>query len=80
MENKRLKKQILLALLPAIALSMLLLVAAAEFVSGSDYEGSSFPSIQSEFSAEEQPSHEPVYISIFKFIINCNPFQKESQL
>ncbi|MGZ4041154.1 MAG: hypothetical protein ACXVNR_11355 [Bacteroidia bacterium] len=36
-------------------------------------------STQEVYSAEETPLHEPVYISIFKFIINCNPFQKESQ-
>lgn len=34
---------------------------------------------QNVYNAEETPLHEPVYVSVFKFIINCNPFQKESQ-
>ena len=85
MENKHLRKQILLALVPVIALSLIVLfntVPKSFFDSGE--EGSLVPTIQSEYAAEEQkqdaPSQEPIYISIFKFIVNCNPFQKETQL
>ena len=85
MESKDLKKQILLALMPIVALSMLVLFTTLpKSISASANEDDSSFSIQSEYATQEQkqeaPSPEPVYISIFKFIVNCNPFQKETQL
>ncbi len=84
MENKKLKKKIILALTPLFVLSLVVIISTIpKSFSNTKYEGNYAPSFQSEYAAEEQkpevPSHEPVYISIFKFIVNCNPFQKETQ-
>ena len=85
MENKQLKKRIVLALLPLVALSVgVFITTAPKTFSNSNYSVNyDGPSYQSEYSSEEEkpevPSHEPVYISIFKFIVNCNPFKKETQ-
>jgi hypothetical protein len=84
MENRNLKRQIIIALLPISVLSTVVFFSmGAGALAGSKYNlGYNGPSYQSEYSAEEQkpevPSHEPVYISVFKFIVNCNPFKKET--
>ena len=84
MENKILKRKIALALTPVFVLSLIVLFSnVPKSFDSVNYAGDLIPSMQSEYAAEEQkqetPSHEPVYISIFKFIVNCNPFQKETQ-
>jgi len=84
MENKNSIKKILLALTPLLMLStMVLCYTVPQSFSKAKYDEDYSSSLQSEYTAEEQkpeaPSHESVYISIFKFIINCNPFQKETQ-
>lgn len=34
-----------------------------------------------EHNKQEAPAnHEPVFMSVFKFIVNCNPFKKETSL
>ena len=82
MKNKELKKKIFLALLPLFALSLVVgLATVPKAFSNESSEEGYLPSLQSDYTAEDQKSDspEPVYISIFKFIVNCNPFQKETQ-
>jgi hypothetical protein len=83
MENRNFKKKIILALTPLLGLSMLVLFSTLPvFLNGSNSDESNMSSLQGEYSTEQKsdtPSHEPVYISVLKFIMNCNPFQKETQ-
>lgn len=70
--------------MPVMALSVIVLFTTApKSLSASTSEGNPFRTMQSEYTSEEQkqdvPSNEPIYISVFKFIVNCNPFQKETQ-
>ncbi len=84
MENKSLKKKIALALVPLVGLCLVVFISTSKNASANSNNNLNYlPSYQSEYAAEDQkpevPSHEPIYISIFKFIVNCNPFKKETQ-
>jgi hypothetical protein len=85
MENKQLKKQIILALIPLIALSFAVLFGSSSGTFRTTkyklFNNAAFgqPEYASGDQKPEMPSPEPVYVSIFKFIVNCNPFKKEAQ-
>ena len=76
MEKENYRKQFYLALTPLLVLCIIVFMNARSASVSKEITNENAPVVESLFSAEEQPSHEPVYISIFKFIINCNPFQK----
>jgi hypothetical protein len=80
MEKENYKKQLYLALTPLFILCIVVFINAGSVSVSKEVNNVNSPAVESLYSTEEQPSHEPVYVSIFKFIINCNPFQKESQL
>jgi hypothetical protein len=82
MESRNLKKQIVLALVP---LGMLCVCVFSfdnkDFSAHLKYEeaGVVANSYSSQEQKQESPSHEPMFISVFKFIVNCNPFKREAQ-
>ncbi|MGZ3863050.1 MAG: hypothetical protein ACXVPN_04540 [Bacteroidia bacterium] len=78
MKVNNFKKQIVLALAPLLILCAFVFAnwQFDYFSNAINGEGNSTNSI---YNTEETPLHEPVYVSVFKFIVNCNPFQKESQ-
>ena len=83
MESKSLRSKFVLALLPLFVLCFVVFMNTALVSFSTDKEDDNAASVSSLYTTEEQKEdmqHDPVYISIFKFIMNCNPFQKETQL
>ncbi len=86
MKKSNTNKRTLFILIPLLWISMLAFVllprsTKSVHVSADDI-GSS---IKSNYDVDDQKheaptNHEPVFVSIFKFIVNCNPFRKETQL
>lgn len=83
MDNKNFKRQIVLALAPLFVLCFAVFVNTVPGSLSKSMRDKSSSAIESMYSSNEQkdeaPSREPIYVSVIKFIINCNPFQKETQ-
>ena len=86
MKNKQSKRGIIIALVPLFVLCMIVFVYTVPRTFTNSGYGVNYgvPSYQNEYSSQEhkpeKPSHDPVYLSIFKFIVNCNPFKKEASI
>jgi hypothetical protein len=82
MENKDLRNKFVLALSPILVLCLIVFMNTASVSSSFETDDENAAPVSNVYDAEEQKAdvHEPVYVSIFKLIMNCNPFQKEAQL
>lgn len=88
MKKKRYNKRMLVALVVIFTLSMLAFISVpgkpSAFV-GSGNEETGTVKLEENYGVDNQkPSepaaHEHMLLSVFKFIVNCNPFRKETQL
>lgn len=78
----------LFVLVPLLGLSVFASLLAPHSVrpssAGAEYNepsAASSPNYNVDDQKHEAPAnHEPVFMSIFKFIVNCNPFKKEANL
>ena len=85
MKKKNTNKRTLYVLIPLLGLSMLAFILLPRTTSNGAVINDDFntPSAQSNYDVDDQKheapaNHEPVLISVFKFIVNCNPFKKEA--
>ncbi len=87
MKKKKANKRTLFILVPLLGLSLFASVFAPGSKTGMNgkvaFEGPY--TTQTNYDVDNQKheapqNHEPVFMSIFKFIVNCNPFKKETLL
>jgi len=87
MKKKSNNKRTIFILVPLLGLSLLAFVLSPSAAPGSGINAEADTSInmKGNYDVDDQKheapaNHEPVFISIFKFIVNCNPFRKETNL
>ncbi len=88
MKKKKANKRMLFVLVPMLGISLAASLMTPRSVAAPG-PGIEFNEPSSASSAnydvddqkhEAPANHEPVFMSIFKFIVNCNPFRKEANL
>ncbi|HXB39180.1 MAG TPA: hypothetical protein VNZ49_01480 [Bacteroidia bacterium] len=86
MKKKNTNKRTLFILIPLLGLSLLAFILLPRTGRNIDLSNEeSAQAVQSAYDVDDQKheapvNHEPVFVSVFKFIVNCNPFKREAQL
>ena len=86
MNKKKSNKRTLFILIPLLGLSMLAFILLPRTSKSIDLNTEESAQVdESKYDVDNQKhevpvNHEPIFASIFKFIVNCNPFKKEAQL
>lgn len=86
MKKKSNNKRTIFILVPMLGLSLLAFVLTPSAPAlGIQAEDNTSVDMKSNYDVDDQKheapaNHEPLFISVFKFIVNCNPFRKETNL